>query len=225
MNKQELEALAMEEIPLLEEKVRRGFEHWAPTRYEEWTRAWNLSQKLKEHHPLKYAHSLRTGLKSEEILIFTHFLPRTGLYGMFHDIGVLKTPIKILDKAWGIGEPYTPEDHEEITKKHPWDGYEILMENGLLMTAWIALLHHRFDINDPYPIQSELPPYPKELESFGARLNVMFNSRIVSLADQYDAFHRPNIPLTPQEIKRKMITKNPDQIYLVSQLYEAGIFV
>ena len=92
------------------------------------------------------------------------------------------------------------------------------------MAAWIALLHHTFDIRDHYPAQSELPPFPPEFASEKTQLHLRFYARMVSLADQYVAGHRPNIPRTSAQIKREMLAKNPDQKDTINELYETGIF-
>ena len=223
-----------ESMEELEERVRQGFEHWAPVS-SEIEIAWSLGQKLKEHHPPSYTDDLKTALKTVDILQYIRFhprpgiprisSPRPGLYGGYlHDTGKVDTPVGILDKAYTPGSVYTLEDHKEI-KKHPWRGYEICLEHGLLMTAWMALLHQTFDLRDPYPRESERPPYPPEFASEKTRILLRFNTRMVSLADQYIAGHRPNIPRTSAEIKLEMLAKNPDQKELILELYKNHVFV
>src|SRR3989344_5557175 len=98
----------LEEITRLEREVKYDLECLAPFSPKEREIAWSLAQKLKEHHIPTYVDSLKVALKTKEILVFTNFLPRTGLYGgLLHDIGKLETPIEILNKTYGVGEKYT----------------------------------------------------------------------------------------------------------------------
>lgn len=228
-----------EELKNLEEKVRGALEHYSPFRVDQEVKtALHLLSRLKKHHPKTYVESLQVGLTAEEImraaintlkipeaLAITPHLPRTGTYGgPLHDIGKVGIPKEILDKAYSRTEEYTPKDHE-IMKSHPQIGYEILMNHGLLMSAWIALLHHRRNLDDPYPL--EIPPYPKEL-SKDTISHIEFSTRVVSVADQYISLHRSNRmhgnkPLSPKQIKAKLIEGNPDQAGLIEKLYKNHI--
>ena len=66
------------------------------------------------------------------------------------------------------------------------------------------------------------------LQSSGARLVADMYSRIVSLADQYDALHRKNDmhgqkPLTQAQVKETLIKGNPDMSHLIQELYKHRI--
>jgi len=232
--------ISLEDLTSLEEKVHITLERYSSLRPKERQVAWNLSQRLKEHHLFTYVDSLNVALTTRgimkaaielripEIKGITEFLPRTGLYGgLLHDIGKLETPLEILDKTYGIGieehGSYSLEDHEEM-KKHPEAGREILRRHGLLMSAWIALLHH-----PEYPPRSEIPSYPKEFSQETIK-HLEFATKAVSLADQYIAYHRPNKmhgnrPLNPRQIKQKLTEGNLDYADLIDKLYKNHVFV
>lgn len=228
-----------EELKNLEEKVQSALEHYSPFRVDQEVKtALHLLSRLKKHNPRTYVESLQVGLKTKEILesavitlkipevlSITSHLPRTGTYGgLLHDIGKVGIPKEILDKAYSRTEEYTIKDHE-MMKNHPQIGYEILMKHGLLISAWISLLHHRRNLDDPYPL--EIPPYPKKL-SKDTISHIEFSTRVVSVADQYISLHRPNRmhgnkPLSPKQIKAKLIERNPDQAGLIEKLYKNHI--
>ncbi|MGE4282867.1 MAG: HD-GYP domain-containing protein [Clostridia bacterium] len=90
--------------------------------------------------------------------------------GVLHDIGKVKIPVEILSKA----DSLTPEENE-ILKKHPIYGYEILKDvpniNENIKNA--ILMHHEREDGSGYPQGIR-----------GDRINLF--AKILSLADAYD---------------------------------------
>lgn len=226
-----------ETIEQLEERVNTNFYRFKAAMASRHADAWSLARKLRDHHPRTYIDDLKVSLKTVEVLEQMLLPPQIGNYGgLLHDIGKIKTPVEILDKAYGIGGEYTPEDHE-IMKTHPMTGFDILMGAGFKMSAWIAVKHHRFKklvpasdpqavFKNPYP--ETLPEYPVNTDQW--RVLADTNAQIVSIVDQYDAFRRPNnmhgkTPLTPDQIKKFMIEENEGWEYTISALWKNGIFV
>jgi HD-GYP domain-containing protein (c-di-GMP phosphodiesterase class II) len=205
----------------LEEMVREAFEQEGvdPGKQEI---VWGLLERLKKHDEPTYLHSLRVGLISRNISNFMHLQPRAALYGgELHDIGKTEILPEILGKTEGFNEK-----DMEIMKIHPMAGYEILTQYDLNMSARIALLHHRFQ-NHPYPSVEDMPPFPEVLANDCFQFNAMTASRIVSIADFYDASHRGNDRFeeasSPENIREILTKGNPDQTCLIDGLYEHGI--
>jgi len=169
-----------------------------------------------------YEHSIRVGIISAEIARHMHLDPKVMFYaGVLHDIGKFLVPPEVLKKTEGFNE----EDMKKI-KKHPEYTYQVL--RGIHeFSAEIALRHHRYQEKG----------YPKKLPksnipfSPNTKLMIDFFARILSLADFYDAISsRVNDKfgekrkLTPEEVKSIILMKNPDQKYLINDLYADGIF-
>jgi len=186
----------------------------------------NLLNTLKEHHPPTCTESIEVALTARKIANFVHLPSDVALdCGALHDIGKIGIPKELLDKSYSKGADYTPKDHE-VMKPHTEIGYSFLMAHGLIIPAWVARTHHLWKKDHPYP--EKLPSYPEQLKSHGERLNALNNSRIVSIADQNNALHRNNDmhgnkPLTQRQIRMKLIEGNPDQAYLINELYLKGI--
>ena len=168
-----------------------------------------------------YNHSLRVGLICKGIADYCRLDPKPlTLAGLLHDLGKVQTNPATLGKTSG----WTPADTEEM-KCHVIDSYRIL-RGRLDFTAEIVVAHHYYQKNG-YP--SELPP-PLHEYSKATRILINYLARMLSLADCYDALHRVNDKfgetrgLTPDEIQSKMMDMNPDQKYLITCLYEGGLF-
>lgn len=192
------------------------------TSIEEQDEIWELSTPIRLYHPPTFKDSLKVGLISRNIAYFMHVDPKESFRsGLLHDIGKIGIPLELLNKFEG----WTEEDYEKI-KPHTQIGYDILISRGLVIPAWVALTHHCCKKENPYP--EKLPDYPSELKSNGKRFVANLFSRIVSLADQYDALHRRNDmngrePLTQEQVRENLINGNPDISYLINELYKFGI--
>ena len=209
----------------LEGRVREAFSQDRVSR-EEQRRIFGLLENLNGHPPTK-EHCFRVCLKAREIAAFFYRPTKhVARGGALHDIGKVRIPLEILKKSEFYDEenPYTPEDHE-LMKEHTKAGFEILTSEGFFMSAWIALTHHHFQKN-AYPLK--LPPYTPELISTREYLTANTNSRIVSIADQWDASSRRNNLHTSQsptsdKIKENLIQGNLDWVEQIEHLYSAGI--
>lgn len=172
-------------------------------------------------HYFHYLHSLRVALLGVDVAKFMHLDPKVLFYaGLLHDIGKALVPVDTLGKTQG----WSAHDTEAM-KPHVIRGYEMI-RNRFDYTAEVVLWHHRFQLNG-YP--AKVPP-PLHNYCLGNRVVIPYYGRILSLCDQFDAFHRVNdkqgvvkVP-TGEEIHALMLRANPDQKVLLLELYAAGVF-
>lgn len=177
---------------------------------------------LKEKDKNTYEHSMRVGLLATRIARHMHLDPKAFFYaGTLHDIGKLLIDPETLKKTEGFNE----KDMQQM-RKHPF--YTRQMLRGIHeYSAEMALRHHRHQKNG-YPKRLPKSPVPF---SGNTRLMIDYHSRILSLADFYDAITtRVNDKfgekrkLTSDEARSLMLLHNPDQRYLIKDLYDNGIF-
>lgn len=149
---------------------------------------------IKDYDEYTYHHSVNVSILSvalgQRIGLSRKALTDLGLVALFHDIGKMEVPPEILNK------PTNFDDKEwKIVKKHPfWGVRAILKLKGLdptsIKTAIVAFEHH---------LNYDLTGYPK----IAKPLILDFYSRIVSLADQYDAMTSARVysrnPLAPDK--------------------------
>ncbi len=130
---------------------------------------------LRRHDAYTYDHSINVGLLSIALARAIGWkgtdLHEFGVAALIHDIGKIYTPLEVLNKPGR----FTPAEWV-IMKKHPRDGYEILLESALhnKMAPRIALEHHISHDGTGYPVI----PFDEPL----------LGSNIVKIADVYDAF-------------------------------------
>ncbi|MFH1590247.1 MAG: HD domain-containing protein [archaeon] len=176
---------------------------------------------LKAKDLATYAHSVRVGLLMRRIAKHLHLDEKLAFYsGLSHDFGKLGVDLVSLTKTEGFDE----KDMEEM-KMHPEIGYRIL--SGVLeYTAEVIVTHHRHQ-KDGYP---EILPESKMNLSDNSKLMINYTSRMLALADSYDAAStRKNDKtdgkiLSTEEVKKLMLDNNPDQRHLIEYLYLNGIF-
>jgi putative nucleotidyltransferase with HDIG domain len=179
----------------------------------------DMLNDIKEYHPPTYEHSIRVGLIASKIAESMHLDPKPALYGVLHDIGKTKIPIEVLGKTKG----FTKEDMETM-KAHTLDGFKILLDKDYTFSAWLALTHHRYQDNK-YP--DPMPGLPVPL-SDNTKVLLSIYSRIVALADFYDALNRPNDKYQDNGLeinKRSEMMKklNKDQEYLLKELFKEKV--
>jgi len=174
-----------------------------------------------------WEHSVRVGLLGADIAQFTHIVEPKGLFypGLLHDVGKSMVDPKSLKKKKDFG----PEDMEEV-RKHVMYGYKLLI--GIHdFSAWVLLFHHYFQENG-YPSEMEIPKFDPSF-SKGTKALIMYSARLLSIADFYDAAtNRRNEKFVPgiqdipnsQKVREAMFGFNPDQKYLIGELYNADIF-
>lgn len=133
-----------------------------------------LLDKLKEHDPLTFLHSIRVAELSVEIAkqleLDNH--DQKVLYhgGLFHDIGKLEIDPYILNKP----EKLTIEEWKLI-QQHPITGYEMLRKyDSGYGICYIALFHHERIDGSGYPFGMKKDDIP-------------LKTQIVALAESFDA--------------------------------------
>jgi HD-GYP domain-containing protein (c-di-GMP phosphodiesterase class II) len=149
---------------------------------------------IKDYDEYTYHHSVNVSILSvalgQRIGLSRKALTDLGLVALFHDIGKMEVPPEILNK------PTNFDEHEwKIVRKHPfWGVRAILKLKGLdptsIKTAIVAFEHH---------LNYDMTGYPK----ISKPLTLDFYSRIVSLADQYDAMTSARVysrnPMAPDK--------------------------
>ncbi|MEN8263989.1 MAG: HD domain-containing phosphohydrolase [Nitrospirota bacterium] len=133
---------------------------------------------LKDYDDYTYHHSVNVSILAiafgHKLGLSKKNLAELGLAALFHDIGKIKIPLEILNK------PSALSDIDWKTMKlHPeWGAVTVLKLKGInessMNLAITAFEHH---------LNYDLSGYPK-LES---RMSLDFFSRIIAIADQYDA--------------------------------------
>jgi putative nucleotidyltransferase with HDIG domain len=96
---------------------------------------------------------------------------KAGLAGLIHDLGKMKTPLTVLNKAGKL-----TDEEFEIMKKHPGDGYEILLANQTAAPEVmdVCLSHHE---------KLDGTGYPRKLKGDAISLY----ARMGAICDVYDA--------------------------------------
>jgi HD-GYP domain-containing protein (c-di-GMP phosphodiesterase class II) len=168
-----------------------------------------------------YEHSLRVGLLSSRIGEFSELDPKPLLYcGLLHDVGKSTLDPTLLKK----GDAFTEEDMERV-RIHVLNGY-FLLKSIFPFTAELMVRHHTYQEN-PYPAipESEIKLSRK------SRLAISIYSRIVALADFYDALTtRKNkkfvngSDLPESKLIDIVVKNNPDREGLIRSLSDSGVF-
>jgi HD-GYP domain-containing protein (c-di-GMP phosphodiesterase class II) len=162
---------------------------------------------MKDYDEYTYHHSVNVSILSialgQRMGLSKKMLTELGLVALFHDIGKIEVPAEILNKATNFND-----DEWKLIKKHPvWGVKAILRLRGLdhtsIRAAIVAFEHHlNYDLSG-YPIVRKY----RELD---------FYSRIVSLADQYDAMTSSRvysrIPLAPDKALSIMMERAETQL-------------
>lgn len=158
--------------------------------------------ELKEKDEYTYTHSINTAIYSLLIGKWLHLSKRDInnliLSGLLHDVGKMKIPNEILNKAG----KYTEDEYSSM-KLHPIYGYEMLKtEDNLDRNVKLAvLLHHERSDGSGYPYH-----YTEE------KMNLY--SRIVAFADVYDAMISDRVyrkKMTPFEAFEILLNSVNDQ--------------
>ena len=162
---------------------------------------------IKDYDEYTYHHSVNVSILSialgQRMGLSKKMLTELGLVALFHDIGKIEIPAEILNKATNFND-----DEWKVMKKHPAWGVKALlklkgMDHSSIRSAIVAFEHHmNYDLSG-YP---KVRSYP-ELD---------FYSRLVSLADQYDAMTSSRvysrIPLTPDKALSIMMERSTTQL-------------
>ncbi len=167
-------------------------------------------------------HSIRVGLLARGIARCMHLDQKAMLYaGLLHDVGKAQTPLSTLQKTEGWNSA-----DQELIMQHVMDGYRLIRDK-FDFSAAIILWHHRFQ-KAGYPQE-----FPSALHEYceGTKVMIPWFGRMLALADCFDAIHRVNDKFdstqefTRELVREKMLQYNSDQKVLISELYEAKVFV
>jgi HD-GYP domain-containing protein (c-di-GMP phosphodiesterase class II) len=162
---------------------------------------------IKDYDEYTYFHSVNVSILSvalgQRIGLSRKALTDLGLVALFHDIGKMEVPPEILNK------PTNFDDSEwKVVMKHPfWGVRAILKLKGLdassIRTAIVAFEHH---------LNYDMSGYPK----MSRPIELDFYSKIVSLADQYDAMTSSRVysrvPMAPDKALSIMMERAGTQL-------------
>jgi HD-GYP domain-containing protein (c-di-GMP phosphodiesterase class II) len=162
---------------------------------------------IKEYDEYTYHHSVNVSILSialgQRLGLNKKILTELGLVALFHDMGKIDIPSELLNKATNF-----TEDEWILIRRHPiWGVKAILKIRGVDMTSArssiVAFEHH---------LNYDLSGYPR-VRKYG---ELDFFSRIVSLADQYDAMTSSRvysrIPLSPDKALSIMMERAGSQL-------------
>ena len=162
---------------------------------------------IKDYDEYTYHHSVNVSILSialgQRLGLNRKFLTEIGLVALFHDIGKIEIPNEVLNKATNFNE-----DEWKIMKKHPvWGVKAILklrgMDTSAIRAAVVSFEHH---------MNYDLSGYPKVRQY----TELDFYSKLVSLADQYDAMTSSRvysrIPLAPDKALSIMMERSGTQL-------------
>jgi len=177
---------------------------------------------IKDYDEYTYHHSVNVSILSvalgQRIGLSRKVLTELGLAALFHDIGKIEVPHEVLNKPSNFNE-----EEWKLIRKHPiWGVRSILKLRGFdpvtMRSSIVAFEHH---------LQYDLSGYPKVRDY----KELDFFSRIVSIADQYDAMTSARvysrIPMTPDKALSLMIEraeKELDPLLLKFFVNMIGVF-
>lgn len=162
---------------------------------------------IKDYDEYTYHHSVNVSIFSvalgQRIGLSKKILTELGLAALFHDIGKIEVPHEVLNKPSNFNE-----EEWKLIKKHPvWGVRSILKLRGFdpvtVRASIVAFEHH---------LHHDFSGYPKVRQYKGLDLF----SRIVSIADQYDAMTSARvysrIPMTPDKALSLMMERADTQL-------------
>jgi len=153
------------------------------------------------HHSVNRQHtvsSFRT-----EARLSRKMLTDLGMVALFHDTGKTEVPSEVLNKPTNF-----TEDEWKVIKKHPMWGLRAILklkklDELTMKSAIVSFEHHMNFDHSGYPKTRQI----MELDLF---------SRIVSLADQYDAMTSARVysrtPLAPDKALSIMMERSGSQL-------------
>lgn len=162
---------------------------------------------IKDYDEYTYHHSVNVSILSialaQRLGLSRKKLTELGLVALFHDIGKIEIPQEVLNKPSNF-----TEDEWRLMRRHPvWGVRAILKLRGFdsaaIRSAIVAFEHHMYYDFSGYP---KVKKY-MELDLY---------SRIVSLADQYDAMTSSRvysrIPMSPDKSLSIMMDRSGTQL-------------
>ncbi len=162
---------------------------------------------IKDYDEYTYHHSVNVSILSialgQRLGLNRKMLTELGMVALFHDIGKMHIPHEILNKSSNFTDA-----EWEIVRKHPVWGVKALLELKKLdvltmKSAIVAFEHH---------MHFDLSGYPRVRKN----IELDFFSRIVCLADQYDAMTSSRvysrIPMAPDKALSIMMERSGTQL-------------
>ena len=162
---------------------------------------------IKDYDEYTYHHSVNVSILSiaigQKIGLHRRALTELGLVALFHDIGKMEIPVEVLNKPTAF-----TEQEWKLVRRHPfWGARTILKLRGFdktsIQSAIVAFEHH---------LHYDLSGYPK----IRSRIPLDFYTKIVSIADQYDAMTSSRVysrvPLPPDRALSVMMDRAGSQI-------------
>lgn len=162
---------------------------------------------IKDYDEYTYYHSVNVSILSialaQRLGMNRKMLTELGMVALFHDIGKMDIPYEILNKPTNF-----TTDEWKIIKKHPVWGVRTLLKlkklDPITIRSAIVAFEHHMNFNHT--------GYPKARKSF----ELDFFTRIVSLADQYDAMTSSRvysrIPMSPDKALSIMMERAGSQL-------------
>jgi len=162
---------------------------------------------IKNYDEYTYHHSVNVSILSvalgQRLGLNMKQLTELGMVALFHDIGKMEIPGNILNKTSEL-----TDEEWQVIKRHPIEGVRLLLKMKhvdyiSIRSSIVAFEHHIFYNHTGYPRVKHTQP----LDLY---------SRIVSLADQYDAMTSARIysrnPMSPDKALNLMIKQAGSQL-------------
>ncbi len=162
---------------------------------------------IKDYDEYTYHHSVNVSILSialgQRLGLSRKMLTELGMVALFHDIGKMEIPNDVLNKPTNF-----TDDEWKIIRRHPMWGLRAIMklkrlDDMTIKSAIVAFEHH---------LHVDLTGYPKVRK----HMDLDFYSRIVSLADQYDAMTSARVysrvPMAPDKALSIMLERAGTQL-------------
>ena len=162
---------------------------------------------IKDYDEYTYHHSVNVSILSialgQRLGLSKKVLTELGLTALFHDIGKIEIPYEILNKPTNFND-----DEWRLIRKHPIWGVRAILklrgfDNTTIRSSIVAFEHH---------MNYDFSGYPRVKKY----TELDFYSRIVSLADQYDAMTSARvysrIPMSPDKALSIMMERAGTQL-------------
>ncbi len=162
---------------------------------------------IKDYDEYTYHHSVNVSILSvalgQRLGLNRRMLTELGMVALFHDLGKMEIPNEVLNKPSNF-----TDDEWKIIRKHPVWGLKAILklkkfDDLTIKSAIVAFEHH---------MNFDLSGYPKVRKP----LDLELYSRIVSLADQYDAMTSARvysrIPMAPDKALSIMMERAGTQL-------------
>jgi len=162
---------------------------------------------IKDYDEYTYHHSVNVSILSialgQRLGLSRKMLTELGMVALFHDTGKTEVPTEVLNKPTNFSD-----EEWKIIKKHPvWGVRAILklkkLDELTMKSAIVSFEHHMNFDHSGYPVIRQ-------------KMSLDLFSRIVSLADQYDAMTSSRVysrtPMAPDKALSIMMDRSGTQL-------------